>query len=87
MRDDISGTGSRIGINEKAFQRARFDASDDRLPVDKESVFSELRRFKVSSIFKGVNRASDKRLKIIYLLLHDRISATGYRIEINKKVL
>lgn len=28
LRDDISGTGSRIGINENAFQRGKFRASN-----------------------------------------------------------
>ena len=36
LHDDISGTGSRIGINEKAFERVKFHASNDRSFIDRK---------------------------------------------------
>ena len=47
LHDDISGTGSRIGINERGFWKAKFHLSNDRSPIDKKSLSSELQRFKV----------------------------------------
>ena len=36
LSEDISRTGGRIGINEEAFQKAKFHASDDRSLVDRK---------------------------------------------------
>ena len=50
LRDDISGTGSRIEIIQKAFWRVRFPVSNDPSFVDKKLLSSELWRFKFSVI-------------------------------------
>ena len=57
LHDDISGTGSRIGTNEKARQRGRFPDSNDPRFVDKKSLSSELQRFKVFLILIAFDRA------------------------------
>lgn len=42
LHDDISGIGNRIGTNEKALQRVKFRASNDRSLVDKKLISLEL---------------------------------------------
>ena len=71
-------------MNEKAFQRARSRASNDRSLVDRKSLFTELERFKVFPILIEFDRIRGERLKILFSF-HDDISGTGSRIGINKK--
>lgn len=42
LHDDISEIGNRSEVNQSAFQREKFDASDDRLLVNRKSVSTEL---------------------------------------------
>ena len=42
LRDDISGTGNRIEINERTFQRVRFRAFNHISSIDWKSLFSEI---------------------------------------------
>lgn len=42
LHNDISEIGSRSEINQSAFQRGKFDASNDRLLVNRKSLSSEL---------------------------------------------
>lgn len=42
LHDDISKIGTRPEVNQSAFQRGKFDASKDRLLVNRKSLCSEL---------------------------------------------
>lgn len=60
LRDDISSTGSRIGINENAFQREKFRASNGVRLVDRKSVSTKLQRFKIFSVLYNRFYSSSK---------------------------
>ena len=79
LHDDISGTGSRIETNQKAHQRGRFPDSDDRRFVDRKSLSSKLRRFKVFLILIAFDRAS--RGEDAYLFLEKFACTDAVRVK------
>lgn len=56
LRDDISETGTRIGINQNGFQRGRFRAFNGLSFLDRKLPSSELQRFKIFLILIRFNR-------------------------------